>query len=92
MLNYFTFLGLKLYFWSNEGNEPIHVHVAHGKPSLSSTKFWILSDGSCQQANNKGELSRKEIKLVTKFIVKNYDEICETWKDFYNLKEITFYK
>jgi len=29
----------KVFFWSNENNEPIHVHVGKGKPSSNSTKI-----------------------------------------------------
>ena len=30
-----------VYFWSNEGmpGEPIHVHIAEGRPSADATKF-----------------------------------------------------
>ena len=32
MSSLFTVDGYKVYFWSNEGNEPIHVHIeANGK-------------------------------------------------------------
>ena len=36
--NLFTVSGYKVYFWSNEDGEPIHVHVAKGKPSPNATK------------------------------------------------------
>ncbi|PLS29878.1 DUF4160 domain-containing protein [Bifidobacterium parmae] len=42
--------GFLVYFWANESNEPIHVHVAKGKPSPSSAKFWILQDGTVRIA------------------------------------------
>lgn len=32
--------GYKVYFWSNENNEPIHVHISKGKPQGNSTKGW----------------------------------------------------
>lgn len=28
-----------IYFWSNENQEPIHVHVSKGRPTLNSTKI-----------------------------------------------------
>ena len=36
-----------IYFWSNENDplEPIHVHVAEGKPSATATKLWITGAG-----------------------------------------------
>ncbi len=42
-----------LFFWSNEGSEPVHIHVAVKRPSRVSAKFWILEDGSCKLANNE---------------------------------------
>ena len=39
--NLFTVSGYKIYFWSNENNEPIHVHISKGKPSPDSTKVWL---------------------------------------------------
>jgi hypothetical protein len=44
--NLFTVSGYKIYFWSNEYGEPIHVHVSKGKPSVNSTKY-----GSHEQAD-----------------------------------------
>lgn len=31
--------GYKIYFWSNENNEPIHVHISKGNPTSNSTKI-----------------------------------------------------
>lgn len=41
--------GYKVFFWSNENNEPIHVHVGKGKPSSNATKIWITSAGGCME-------------------------------------------
>ncbi|MBR2744592.1 MAG: DUF4160 domain-containing protein [Clostridia bacterium] len=30
-----------MYFWSNENNEPVHVHISKEKPTLNSTKVWL---------------------------------------------------
>ena len=37
--------GYSVYFWSNENNEPIHVHVAKGKPTPNATKIWLTKSG-----------------------------------------------
>lgn len=92
MPNYFTYAGFKLYFGSNESDEPIHVHISKGKPSSASTKYWILSNSTVELANNKAELSKKELKLLTRFIEANYDEICFSWKNFFQLSQIKFYE
>ena len=38
-----------IYFWTNENKpvEPIHEHIAKGKPSDNATKVWITSAGKC---------------------------------------------
>ena len=41
----FEIYGFKVYFWSNENNEPVHFHVSKGTMTATSTKFWILSNG-----------------------------------------------
>ena len=43
-----------IYFWTNENKpvEPIHVHIAKGKPSENATKVWITSAGNCLLCNN----------------------------------------
>lgn len=38
------FLGYTFYFYSNENEEPIHIHVAKGKPSENSTKRLLKED------------------------------------------------
>ena len=47
-----------VYFWSNENDplEPVHVHVAKGKPEANATKIWITSKGKCYLAHNKSNI------------------------------------
>lgn len=90
--NLFTFSGFKIYFWSNEGSEPIHVHVQKWKHTSASAKFWLLSNGTCELANNKAQLSSKQIRILGKFITVNFEEICDAWKKFFNEDSIKFYK
>ncbi|MBP5792399.1 MAG: DUF4160 domain-containing protein [Spirochaetaceae bacterium] len=37
-----------VYFWSNENDplEPIHVHIAEGRPVANATKIWIIKTES----------------------------------------------
>ena len=39
--NIFEIYGYKVYFWSNENNEPIHVHISKGTPQGNATKVWL---------------------------------------------------
>lgn len=36
-----------IFFWSNENNEPIHVHVGIVNPAPNTTKIWITQSGGC---------------------------------------------
>ena len=45
MPNLFTILGYKVYFWSNENDEPIHVHISKGIPSKNAAKIWLTRNG-----------------------------------------------
>ena len=47
-----TVSGYTVYFWSNENNEPIHVHVTKGKPTPNATKIWLTKSGGCIVASN----------------------------------------
>lgn len=46
-----------VYFWSNENNEPVHVHIAEGRPEPNATKVWLTAAGGCVLANNNSALS-----------------------------------
>ena len=60
-----------IYFWSNEGDplEPIHVHVAKGKPTPNATKIWLTKSGDCILASNGSKISNKELNELMEFII-----------------------
>ena len=47
ILVFLKVIGYKIYFWSNENNEPIHVHISKGKLTQNSTKVWLAKAGGC---------------------------------------------
>lgn len=49
---YLRTLGYKIYFWSNEKDEPIYFHITKGNPSENDTKIWVLSNGSFKLVEN----------------------------------------
>ena len=87
----FTVCGYKVYFWSNENQEPIHVHISKGKPSPNATKVWITRSGGCIVANNGSGIPEKELHELMEFISAQFFLICAKWKDFFCLEEIKFY-
>ena len=80
-----------IYFWSNENDplEPIHVHVALGKPVEGATKIWITSTGKCYLANNNSNIPLKVLKNIMRIIEARSEEIISKWKDYFG--KVTYY-
>ena len=73
--------GWRLFFYSNEGNEPIHIHA---EKSDMECKYWLLTEEiEIVEAFsfNLTPLAKKEIK---KIIYKNFDLIIESWNNHFN--------
>lgn len=87
----FEVSGYKVYFWSNENNEPIHVHIAKGKPTPNGTKIWLTKTGGCILANNGSRISQKELNELMEFISAQFFLICAEWKRFFLTEDIHFY-
>ena len=90
-MNYY---GYKIYFWSNENNEPIHIHVSKGKPTASATKIWLTKAGGCVLANNNSKIPNKELNQIIETIETQYFFIVSQWLEMYkldNLSEVKFY-
>jgi len=87
----FTVSGYKVFFWSNENGEPIHVHIAKGKPSPNATKVWLTKAGGCILAGNGSQISVKELNELMEFISAQFFMICNEWKSFFKEDEVRFY-
>lgn len=91
MPNLFTVCGYKIYFWSNEFGEPIHVHIAKGKPTPNATKIWLTKAGGCIAASNGSRIPQKELDELMEFISAQSPIICRAWKDFFIIDDIKYY-
>ena len=89
--NLFTVSGYKVYFWSNEKNEPIHVHISKGKPTPNATKIWITKSGGCILAKNGSNIPDKELRELMEFIAAQYFLICDAWREHFVVDNIKFY-
>ena len=76
--------GYTVYFWSNENGEPIHVHIAKGKPTPNATKIWLTKSGGCILASNGSN-------ELMEFISAQFFLICAKWKQAFVTDEINFY-
>lgn len=91
MPNLFECLGYKIYFWSNENFEPIHVHISKGVPNSNSTKVWLTKSGGCIVANNDSKIPTKDLNNLLESIAVNYFLIVSEWKNFFGTDEVKFY-
>jgi len=80
-----------VFFWSNENDEPIHIHIAVGNPTPNSTKIWITRNGGCIIANNASRISQKDLTHLLKIIQTEHSTICNKWKTFFEVDEIRYY-
>lgn len=82
---------LIVYFWSNESHpeEPVHVHVAKGKPAPNATKFWIMKNGKTLLANNNSRLNAKELRIIQRVIEANSGMIVKKWAEHF--ETLTYY-
>lgn len=75
----FVILGYIVYFWSNENDEPIHVHVCKGSPQKDATKVWITEDGPILE-HNKSKIPKKDLKRILAWIAMNDELIIKKWQ------------
>lgn len=68
--------GFRFYFYSEEGNEPIHIHVAYGS---GRAKFWLKPDVIL--ASSIG-FAAKDIKKAKLLIQAHVTLIEEKWNEF----------
>lgn len=83
--------GYKIYFWSNENNEPIHIHLSKGSMAANSTKIWLTKSGGCVVANNNSKIPQNDLNKLLDVIVKHYFLILAKWKEYYHLEDVKFY-
>lgn len=91
MPSLFVVSGYKVFFWSNENGEPIHVHVCKGVPTSNATKIWLTKLGGCIVASNGSNISKKELSELMEFISAQFFMICSEWKKFFVVENIKFY-
>ena len=80
-----------VYFWANEGKplEPIHVHIAEGRPYDNATKIWITSSGKTLLCNNASKIPPKILRSLIRIIEANTSDIIEQWLSLFG--EISYY-
>ena len=66
----------RFHFYSDEGTEPVHIHVTDGS---STAKIWV---NPVRLQHNKG-FGNKDINKIVKAVLENEDLIREAWNDYF---------
>ena len=66
----------RFFFFSNEGQEPPHVHV---RAAENEAKFWL---DPIQVAVNYG-FNGRELNQIKEFIEDYQDDLLEAWNDYF---------
>ena len=78
--------GMYFYFWSNEGNEPCHIHVGYRAYDKAGAKFWVDPIEGVSVAS-KGNLKVHDFNRARKFAQDNVDHIVSQWYAFQARKQ-----
>lgn len=72
-------LGWRLFFYANEGNEPIHIHCRNADKEC---KFWIDVENFDIQEAFSFNMSPKDKRQIRKIIFEHFDHIVAQWEQF----------
>ena len=80
-----------IYFWSDESAplEPVHVHIAEGKPRRDATKIWITSTGRALLCHNKSSIPARILARLMKVVEANSAAFVREWEAHFG--EIRYY-
>ena len=67
----------RFFFYSNEGTEPIHVHVQRER---RLAKFWLEPVALAGTSGFTGQ----ELRKIEKLVVANRDQFVEAWHEYFD--------
>ena len=76
-------LGWRLFFYANEGNEPIHVHCRKGEKEC---KYWLLNNEFDLEEVFTYNMNIKDKREIKKIIFEHFEYIEQQWKEFQKRK------
>ena len=71
--------GWRLFFYSNEGNEPIHVHCQKGD---AEAKFWLDVDRFEVVEAFAYNLKGADRRTIRRIIFQHFDYVVEAWEAY----------
>lgn len=79
MLKYVHSFRMVTFFYSNEGNEHIHIHYRKGDMEC---KYWLNRDHFDIEKDFSYNVSRKDQRQIRKIIYDHFEYIEEQWDEF----------
>jgi len=76
-------LGWRLYFYANEGNEPLHIHCRKGEMEC---KFWLDSDNSDIIEAFSYNMNSRDKREIVKIVYEYFEFIELEWEKFHKEK------
>jgi hypothetical protein len=70
--------GWRFFFYSNEGNEPPHVHVAKAD---AEGKFWLDIERFDVPAAFTHNISPADLRFIRRTLLDHFDEFLGSWQD-----------
>ncbi len=74
-------LGWRLFFYSNEGNEPIHVHAEKGNMEC---KYWLSVEEIEITEAFAFDMSPAAKREIKKIIYQHFDLIVDAWNNYFD--------
>ena len=68
--------GWRFHFYSNERNEPIHIHAEKGD---AECKYWLDLDLYDIREAYSYKMTKRDTREVRKIILQNFDDIVDAW-------------
>lgn len=72
--------GYAFYFFSNENNEPAHVHVRKGDGLV---KYWL--EPAVVLADDNGRMKVQELRRAEELVIENRGRIVKAWNEHFDL-------
>ena len=72
-------LGWRLFFYANEGSEPIHVHCCKTEMEC---KYWLDRDNYEVEEAFAFNMSQKDKRQIKKIIYEHFEYIEQQWDEF----------
>lgn len=76
--------GWRLFFYSNEGNEPIHIHCSHAE---KEAKYWLDVEQYDIVEVYSYHVNSRDRRILRKIIFQNFDRIVQAWEEWHGGNE-----